>query len=221
MVCCTFIYAPLLFIHDKEWPNCCCKSTEVCRGACMTLPTVTLVHCGKLCFMWSWLNPVSHLITTALRGEKSCRQQVIHCKSLAVIHESLMPSNQWHIWLEPVSSQVRCTVGTESLQTLCCDTSLEPISFDHPWDGFALKVPKSTVASTTLKLEKFGKTRTLPRAGRHHLPSTVPTVKHGGGSVMLWFTWRQDEHYQTCRGTSRNKRNNTKKREKRKESPWL
>ncbi len=46
----------------------------------------------------------------------------------------------------------------------------------------ALKVPKSTVASIILKWKTFGTTRTLA----HHLSNTVPTVKHGGGSIILW-----------------------------------
>ncbi|KAI3356127.1 hypothetical protein L3Q82_017384 [Scortum barcoo] len=72
----------------------------------------------------------------------------------------------------------------------------------------ALKVPMSTVASIIHKWKKFRTTRTLPRAGRpsklsdrgkralvrrrvwrkpgtaHHQANTIPTVKHGGGSIM-------------------------------------
>jgi hypothetical protein len=60
----------------------------------------------------------------------------------------------------------------------------------------ALKVPKNTVASIILKWKKFGTTKTLPRTGRceslnakRHVwrkPGTIRTVKHGGGSIMLW-----------------------------------
>ena len=76
----------------------------------------------------------------------------------------------------------------------------------------ALKVPKNTVASIILKWKKFGTTKTLPSAARlaklsnwgrralvsevtkktmvtmiirHYVTGIIPTVKHGGGSIML------------------------------------
>ena len=47
-----------------------------------------------------------------------------------------------------------------------------------------LKVPKNTMASIILKWKKLGTTNSKRQVGRK--PGTIPTVKHGGGSIMLW-----------------------------------
>ncbi|KAL0203312.1 hypothetical protein M9458_001330, partial [Cirrhinus mrigala] len=53
----------------------------------------------------------------------------------------------------------------------------------------ALKFPVSTMASIILKWKKFGTTKChvwRKPCTTHHLANTIPIVKHGGGSIMLW-----------------------------------